>query len=58
MQFSTAMRHECSAHEIKALNEAMWGVVAELKGLIAPERHEVYKPLTGCLMLALVSQKA
>lgn len=47
MQYNTAMRHECSTQEIKALNEAMWGIVAELKTLIAPDLQEEYKPLTG-----------
>ena len=53
MRHNIAMRHECSAQEIKALNEAMWGVVAELKGLIAPDLRQEFKPLAGLLCLPL-----
>lgn len=41
------MRQECSAEEIKALNKAMWGIVAELKALIAPTLPQDFQPLAG-----------
>ena len=41
------MRQECSAEEIKVLNKAMWGIVAELKALIAPNLPQDFQPLAG-----------
>lgn len=47
VQYETQARNECTKEEIKALNTAMWGVLAEVKDLIAPCADVDYKPLTG-----------
>lgn len=47
MQHEMGMRQDCSVEEVTALNRAMWGIVAELRHLIAPNLQAEYKELTG-----------
>lgn len=47
VQYESAIRHDCTKGEIMALNTAMWGVIREMKGLLAPHAEDLYKPLPG-----------
>ena len=47
VQYNTTTKQECTAQELRALNTAMWSVMAELKSLLAPGAPLELKRPTG-----------
>ena len=55
MQYNTQRDH-CSKLEVLALNTALWKVVDQFRGLLAPSRGPLYSPTSGSRSTPTMSQ--